>query len=172
MPCAKMVAQRRKPAHCRPNIWLRKTVTRDNFWSIVREHAVRDRESYLDAWSGTGNVAVLTQTNAEIVRFNAFKGVTFKRYLESDKEGVRLALLCAEGWYESLADAQAGKEKKYATHMFRRVNELRMKLFGRTRLEAMLADCEKFVIVPIHKVQARIQSGLSPTEFLTTQDQR
>lgn len=147
-------------------------MTRDNFWSIVRERAVRDRESYLDAWGGTGNVEVATQTSAEITRFNAFKGVTFKRSLEIDKEGVRLALLCAECWYESLADSQVGKEKKDAASMFRRVTELRMKMFGRTQLEATLADRENVVSVPIHKVHALIESGLSPTEFLSTLDQR
>lgn len=143
-------------------------MTRDKFWSIVREHAVRDRESYLDAWGVTGNVDVATKTNAEVARFNAFKGVTFKRSLDSDKEGVRLALLCAECWYESLADCQVGKEKKSAKNMFLRVHALRLKLFGRTQLEATLADSKNMVNVPMHRVSALLESGLAPNEFLAT----
>ena len=126
-----------------------------------------DRESFLDAWSGTGNVRVIDDTNAEIARFNAIKGKTFKDSLGSDREGVRLALLCAESWYSGSESAQVGREKRHAATMYRRAHELRTKLFGNTQLETML---ENTVSVPTHKIRDMEQSGLAPRDFLATLD--
>jgi len=128
-----------------------------------------DREGFLDAWSGTDNSQMIDDTNAEIARFNAIKGKTFKDSLVTDREGVRLALLCAESWYLGSASAQVGREKRHAAAMYKRVHELRSKLFGRTRLEAM---CENSVSVPIHKISDMKKSGLAPREFLATLNQQ
>jgi hypothetical protein len=135
----------------------------NKFWSMVRERAVRDRESYLEAWGETGNLEVIAQTNAEISRFNAFKGMTFKQSLVADKEGVRLALLCAEIWYESLAECQVGKEKQEAIKILRRVYNLRMKLFGQTRIEAALSH---------HRTHALIPGKIFPTELFADMGQK
>lgn len=140
-------------------------MNRDTLWTIVRERAVMDRECFLDAWSGTGDVEVIDTTNAEIARFNAIKGKTFKDSLVADREGVRLALLCAESWYSGSKSAQVGREKRHATAMYKRTHELRLKLFGQTWLEAM---CDNSVSVPIHKVWDLVKSGLEPHEFLAT----
>ena len=128
-----------------------------------------DRESFLDAWNGTGNVQVIDDTNAEIARINALKGKTFKDSLVADREGVRLAMLFAESWYSGSEDAQVGREKRHAAAMFKRVHDLRSKLFGQTRLEAM---CDNSVSVPIHKIRDLEKSGLAPREFLATLNQK
>ena len=144
-------------------------MNRETLWPVVRERAVMDRESFLDAWSGTGNTRVMDDTNAEIARFNALKGKTFKDSLASDPEGVRLAMLCAESWYSGSEDAQVGREKRHAAAMYKRVRDLRSRLFGQTRLEAM---CDNSISVPIHKIRDMEKSGLAPREFLATLNQQ
>lgn len=124
-----------------------------------------DRESFLDAWSGTDNTQVVGDTSAEIARFQALKGKAFKEALDADREGVRLALLSAEFWFSGVQVAQVGREKRKAATMYRRVHDLRSKTFGRTRLEAMV---ESAVAVPIHMAGELLKSGLAPTEFLAT----
>lgn len=131
--------------------------------------AVLDRESYLEAWENTGNEAMIAEIEAEIARMKALKGIPLAQALTTDREGVRLALLAAQCWFESLADSQVGKEKKSAAAMAKRVSQRRKELFGRTKLEAAVASA---VSVPIHKVGEMIQSGLAPTEFLATLNQR
>lgn len=140
-------------------------MNRDAFWAVARDKAVLDRESFADAWGGTGNVENITQTNAEITRFNALNGLTFKQSLKADTEGVRLALLAAQCWYESLADSQAGNERRSAATMARQVTDLRMHLFGCTQLESVIQNS---VSVPIHLVGKLLESGLAPAEFLAT----
>ncbi|MDT8992718.1 hypothetical protein RQP54_17735 [Curvibacter sp. APW13] len=140
-------------------------MNRETLWPIVRERATMDRLDYLDAWGNTGNEAVLCETQAEIDRFNALKGVGFKDALRMDREGVRLAFLSAECWYSGLYDAQVGQEKRKALAAYKRVREVRLKLFGETQNEAMMERC---VSVPIHKVGELVKSGLAPTEFLAT----
>ena len=125
-----------------------------------------DRVSFLDAWSGTGNNQVIDDTKAEIARFNAIKGKTFKESLVADREGVRLALLCAESWYSGSKDAQVDREKRHAAAMYKRVQELRKKLFGKTQLETMIGNA---VAVPMHKIIDMEKSGLAPREFLNHQ---
>lgn len=134
-------------------------------WSQVQERAIRDREDYLDAWRGTGNEAVIRDIEAEIARTKALKGLQLARAIAVDREGVRLAFLAAQCWFESLADAGVGAEKTAATVMANRVTEKRIKLFGRTRLEVEMA---RAVSVPTHQVGKMVQSGLAPSEFLGT----
>lgn len=140
-------------------------MNRETLWPTVRERAVMDRESFLDAWSGTGDAQVIDDTNAAIARFNAIKGKTFKDSLVADREGVRLALLCAESWYSGSQSAQVGREKRHAAAIYKRAHELRMKLFGNTQLETMLKNT---VSVPIHKISDMEKSGLAPRDFLAT----
>jgi hypothetical protein len=128
-----------------------------------------DRESFLEAWNGTGNVQVINDTKSEIARFNALKGKTFKDSLVADREGVRLAMLSAESWYSGSEDAQVGREKRHAAAMFKRAHNLRSKLFGKTRIEAM---CDNSVSVPMHKIREMEKSGLAPREFLATLKQQ
>ena len=78
-------------------------------------------------------------------------------------------MLCAESWYSGSEDAQVGREKRHAAAMFKRVHDLRSKLFGKTRLEAM---CDNSVSVPIHKIIDMEKSGLAPREFLATLNQQ
>lgn len=134
---------------------------RESLWKIAVNKAVLDRHAFLDAWGGTGNTEVLQQTGEEIDRFLAFKGKSFKEALVADREGVRLALLSSENWFEGLADAQVGKEKRAAASLFKQVNALRCKLFGLTRVEFELS---KMVSVPMHKVLELMKSGLGHSE--------
>jgi hypothetical protein len=127
-----------------------------------------DRLAYLEAWGKTGNEAVLGGTRAEIERFKALKGASFKSALLMDREGVRLAFLAAECWYSGLYEAQVGQEKRRALAGYKRVREVRLKLFGKTQNETMMERC---VSVPIHKVGELVKSGLAPTEFLATLNQ-
>ena len=154
---------------CRWQITRKTIVNRETLWPIARERAVLDREDFLDAWSGTGDSQVIDDTNVEIARFNAIKGKTFKDSMATDREGVRLALLCAESWYSGSADAQVGREKHHATAMYKRVNELRLKLFGKNKLEEIF---DNSVAVPIHKIKDLEKSGLTPRDFLATLDQQ
>lgn len=141
-------------------------MTLEKIWAMVRESALRERESYLDAWRGTGNVDVLKQIKDQISRLNAFKGASLTNSLETDHEGVRLALICAESWHASLADSQVGQEKILAAGIARRVTDIRMRLFGKTWLEA---TTEKSVAMPIHQVADWQKSGLTASEFLSSQ---
>ena len=78
-------------------------------------------------------------------------------------------MLCAESWYSGSEDAQVGREKRHAAAMFKKVQDVRSKLFGETRLEAM---CDNSVSVPIHKIIDMEKSGLAPREFLATLNQQ
>lgn len=119
------------------------------FLTSIIENAIQDRMAYLDAWSNTDATEVAESTQAEINRMRALKGKSLARALKADAEGLRLAMLAAEGWYESLADAQVGKEKKMAERRFHKTQALRIHFFGKTRLEAMIENCES---APIHLV--------------------
>jgi len=136
-------------------------LNRESLWKIVVNKAVLDRHAFLDAWEGTGNTEVLQQTGEEIARFLAFKGKSFKEAVAADREGVRLTLLSSENWFEGLADAQVGKEKRAAASTFKQVNALRCKLFGLTRMES---EMSKMVSVPMHKVLEMVKTGLAQPE--------
>ncbi len=140
-------------------------MNRETLWPIVRERATMDRLDYLEAWGNTGNENVLNETRAEIERFKTLKGTGFKDALLMDREGVRLAFLAAEYWYSGLYDAQVGREKRKALAGYKRVREVRLKLFGKTQNETMMERC---VSVPTHKVGELVKSGLAPTDFLAT----
>ena len=144
-------------------------MNRETLWPIVRERAKMDRLDYLEAWGNTGNELVLSETRAEIERFKSLKGAGFKDALLMDREGVRLAFLAAECWYSGLYDAQVGQEKRKALAAYKRIREVRLKLFGKTQAETMM---ERSVSVPIHKVGELVKSGLAPIEFLATLNQQ
>ena len=139
------------------------STTKKSLWAKIQEMAVLDRESYLDAWKNTGNEKLIIEIEDEIARTKALKGLQLTKAMITDREGVRLAFLAAQCWFEALADSQVGAEKTLAIAMAKRVTEKRNKLFGRTKLEAMVVDT---VSVPIHKVGQMLQSGLPPREFL------
>jgi hypothetical protein len=134
-------------------------MNRESLWPTVCDRALMDRESFLEAWSGTGDNQVKDDINAEIARFRLLKGKTLKESMAADREGVRLAMLSAECWYLGTESAQVGREKKHAAAMYKRVHEVRSKLFGRTKLESMIANS---VSVPLHKVKDLIKVGLDP----------
>jgi hypothetical protein len=128
-----------------------------------------DRESFIDAWGNTGDDQVIADTTSEIARFRTLKGKTFKESVSADREGVRLALLAAECWYSGSESAQVGREKRHAAAMYKRVHQLRSKLFGSTLIEVTLKNA---VSIPTHKVSEMIKSGLTPTEFLASLNNR
>lgn len=135
-------------------------MNRDTLWTIARERAVLDRQEFLACYGG-----VNADAESEIERFHVFKGMPFKESMSLDREGVRLALLAAECWYTGSCDAQVGREKRHASAMYKRVHELRCKLFGLTRLESEMRKC---VSVPLHEVGEIMKAGLAkPGTFCT-----
>lgn len=138
---------------------------RQSLWAKVRDRAVQDRESYLDAWANTGNATVIAEIEADIARIRALKDHTLSQALSKDPEGVRVAFHAAQCWYESLEASQIGNEKALAAAMAKRVVAKRLSLFGRTPMEKAFGNS---VSVPINKVAKMIESGLSPSEFLKT----
>lgn len=138
-------------------------MNRNEIWTTVRRVAILDREEFLEAWEGTDNQEVISDTCTKIERFKKLKATDFKAAMDADSEGVRQALLSAEIWFRGLSDANVGKEKRHAQAMYKRVFKLRMNLFGKTQTEAVIENC---VSVPIHRVTKLIESGMSPSEFL------
>ena len=124
-------------------------LNRESLWKIVAYTAVLNHRTFFDAWEGTGNSKVLQQIGEEIVRLMTVTQKSFKEAVAADSEGVRLALLASENWFDGLADAQVGKEKRAAVSLFKQIKVLRCKLFGITQLEF---EMSKMVAVPMHEV--------------------
>lgn len=141
-------------------------MNRKSLWTAAAERALRDREAFLDAYGSTGNIEVLGDTSAEIARLVVLRSQSFKAALAKDPAGVRVALIYAQSWCESLADAQASPgERSEARQLGASILALRLKLFGKSRLETSL---DTTVLVPAHKIHDLVASSLSGGAFLAT----
>ncbi|KWT98247.1 MULTISPECIES: hypothetical protein [unclassified Variovorax] len=101
--------------------------------------AVLDRESYAQAYGGKGPEA--EAATALKFAFEALRGKSLKSLTSEERETARLALIYAEQWEASLAEANEGlpdaQEPLREAAAFRK---MRLRLWGRTAMEAALAD--------------------------------
>jgi hypothetical protein len=121
-------------------------MNQNEIWALAREKAVEDR---LEFATCVGEGQMFESAQSEIKRFKAMKGYTYSQARAADGEGVRLALLAAECYYQGLKDAQIGKEKRSAAAMFKRVNSLRVKHFGLTKLEVMVSKATRVPVAAL-----------------------
>lgn len=111
----------------------------NELWAMVIDKALLDRADFLKAWEG-GDAKVEAQTELLIKHIRKLQGTTLKAALLADRPTVREAFLSAELWYQSLSQAQVDKEAKIALSTYTRIKALRVKTFGRTKLEQILGE--------------------------------
>jgi hypothetical protein len=112
----------------------------DNFvLSRALTPAILDRESYAQAYGSKGPEA--EEALALKRGIEALRGKKLKALTDAQRETARLALLYAEQWEASLAEANEGlpdaAEPLKDAETFRK---MRLRLWGRTAMEAALAD--------------------------------
>lgn len=102
------------------------------------EPAILDRESYADAVSPKAPEG--QQALALAQKFPGLRGKRLDKLTADELETARLVLIFAEQWESGYADANPGEpHKRNALAAAKRSRELRLRLFGQTRFEAMVA---------------------------------
>lgn len=130
-------------------------MTQNELWAIVIDKALLDRADFLKAWEGC-DAKVEAQTELLIEHIRKLKGVSFRAALLADRPTVREAFLSAELWYKSLSDAQVGQEAKLARATYLRINALRVKTFGRTKLEQILGEATPKTLESLNKADLKV----------------
>jgi len=122
------------------------------------EPALNDRTSFLDAMRG--DVDTLEVIEAEIKVIGALRGKRLATLNEDARRAAMLAFLYAEQWESSYADSdprsQAGARARKDAARF---HETRVRLFGRTAFEAMVADATSVDVRDILKSMKAARAG-------------
>jgi hypothetical protein len=97
--------------------------------------AVQDRITLVDACNGEGPVAA--EARASGLAIHALQNKRFTALTPAEYVAAREAFLFAEQWESDLADSQAGTDEGRACEeRAAEYRELRMRLWGETKLEA------------------------------------
>jgi len=125
-------------------------IKNDDLIRRIVTRAMDDRVAFLDAVRN--NPAMVEETQREIAQISALKGLSLKGALDADKEGVRIACIYAEQYWDGLADAPVGREALNAKSMFKIVRAFRKKRFGATQLESRIAEMKSVPILEFLKM--------------------
>jgi hypothetical protein len=120
--------------------------------------AILDRESFSGAYGGEGPESEEALGLAEKIR--SLRGKRFASLTAEEAEIARLTLIYAEQWERSLSDSQAQiKEKKAAAKLASMYREMRMRRWGRTVLEQVVAEAQVVEIFPRNRVRQLLDKG-------------
>lgn len=109
----------------------------DSLLKRAIEDAVSDRDSFSEAYSRTG--AESDKAVALISKIRALKDKSFKTMTDNDLLIARQTFLYAEQWRDGLAQAQINAaDRKFSCDWARRFREVRMRKWGKTKLEHIL----------------------------------
>lgn len=119
------------------------------------EPAINDRLGFADCYPKGAPEA--TEARALIEKIRALRDRAFNDLSEAEREIARLTFLFAQQWEEGYADSKPGRQyEQKALAAARRYREVRLRLFGRTVLEVVLASAKPVAFDEIKNPGQRI----------------
>lgn len=115
--------------------------------------AVQDRITLADAYSREGEVAEEAIETAKQIQ--ALKGRKLVSLNAEECEAARLAFIFAEQWESSLADSWGtARERQRSLQQARLFREFRIRVWGKTQMEAMMETATAVNVVEYLKTTA------------------
>lgn len=111
------------------------------------EAAMLDRESYEDAVRG--DTSTMAEARATLEKLKALKGKKLAKMSADERHTAMLAFLYGEQWESSYADSNPGPTwEKKSRALAARYREVRLRRWGKTQLETILAAAKSVTVFP------------------------
>lgn len=131
-------------------------MARNTIYSLLQRaipHAILDRESLVDAYSGAGKWAEDAMATATSLK--ALTGVKFRSMSPAQLQLAAEAFIYGEQWEQSFADSGPGEPYESTARANAKLyREFRIKHWGQTRLESSMANAK---LVDVRDVFAHVR---------------